>query len=473
MKTVLMLAAVVLLYATPLLANEEIIVGGQDQQAVNLTIYTRNLALVKDRRTIDLPQGAHTLAFREVSAQIKPETAVMEGRDIRVLEQNFEYDLLTPQSLLQKYVGREVTLRKQHSVSGEERSVQAKVLSAGDGVVLRVGNQIETEINGRLVFPDVPDTLRDRPTLTMQVESGAAGAREVELTYLTTGLSWRADYVAELNAADDRLDLSGWVTLINESGARYPQARLQLVAGDVNVAPRPMPVQMREMEVLAMAPGPKTMGEEPIFDYHLYSLERPTTIGENQKKQVALLKASGVTCRKEYLLRGQEHYYRSRIGEIGQKMKVGVFVEMRNDKESGGAGLALPGGVVRVYKKDSGGSLQFVGEDMINHTPEKELVRLRLGDAFDITADKTQTDFKQLKGPESAGVQYESEYAIRLKNAKKEAVVVKVQEPIPGEWQILRESGKHIKESARLVSWLVTVPPMDSATLTYRVSIRN
>ncbi|MDR2548778.1 MAG: DUF4139 domain-containing protein [Desulfobulbus sp.] len=472
MKTVLMVAAAMLASATPLLADEEIVVDGQDQQAVNVTIYTRNLALVKDRRTVDLPRGTRTLAFREVSAQIKPETAVMQGRDLKVLEQNFEYDLLTPQSLLQKYVGREITLRRQQPVTGEERSVQAKVLSAGDGVVLQVGNQIETDVNGHLIFPDVPDTLRDRPTLTMQVESGAVGTREVELSYLTAGLSWRADYVAELNAADDRLDLSGWVTLINESGARYPQARLQLVAGDVNLAPQPMPVQMHRREAMVMASAPKALEEESMFEYHLYSLERPTTIGENQKKQVALLKADGVACRKEYLLKGQEHYFRARIGEIGQKMKVGVFVEVRNDKDAG-LGRPLPGGVVRVYKKDSNGGLQFVGEDTVDHTPEKELVRLHLGEAFDITADKVQTDFKQLKVAESSGVQYESEYAIRLKNAKKEAVVVTVQEPIPGDWQILSESSKHRKESAHLASWLVTVPPLDSATLTYRVSIRN
>ena len=473
-KTVL-LVVVLLGSVGPLLAGEEIAVGGREQQAVSVTIYTKNLALVKDRRTIDLPKGVRTLAFREVSAQIRPETAVMQGRDLAVLEQNFEYDLLTPQSLLRKYVGREVTMSRRHPATGEDLSVQARVLSAGDGVVLQVGNRIETEVSGRLVYPDVPDTLRDRPTLTMLVDSGAEGPREVELTYLTAGLSWRADYVAELNAADDRLDLSGWVTLTNESGARYPQARLQLVAGDVNVVQRsPEPRATRLEATLAMAPAAKAMAEEPMFEYHLYSLERPTTIGENQKKQVALLQAGGVACRKEYLLRGQEYYFSARAGEIGRKMNVGVFVELKNEKE-GGLGQPLPGGVVRVYKKDSGGFLQFVGEDAIDHTPEKELVRLRLGDAFDITADKVQTDFKQLKREEGepAGSLCESEYAIRVKNAKKEAVTVKVQEPIPGDWQILSESGRHVKEAANLASWMVTVPPMETATLTYRVRVRN
>ena len=478
MKTVLMLAVAMMWNVTPLLADEEIIVGGQAQQAVNVTIYANNLALVKDRRTIDLPSGIRTMAFREVSARIKPETAVVQGRDLRVLEQNFEYDLLTPLSLLMKYVGREVTIRKLHPVTGEERSVQAKVLSTGSGIVLQIGNQIETEVDGRLIYPDVPDTLRDRPTLTMLVESGSAGPRDVDLTYLTTGLSWRADYVAELNSTDDHLDLSGWVTLINESGAGYPQARLQLVAGDVNMAPQPIQVQSeleRRMAPLAQ-PAAGGMAEEAMFAYHLYSFDRPTTIGENQKKQVALLQADGVTCRKEYVLKGRGYFFGVHDTDIEQGLKIGVFVELNNEKALG-LGRPLPGGVVRVYKRDNSGGLQFVGEDTINHTPEKEMIKLYLGNDFDLTADRVRTDFKQLEPTDQRTDRrpslFESAYAIRLKNAKEEAVVIKVQETIPGEWKILSESSPHVKESAHLASWLVAVPPKGSATLTYRVKIRN
>jgi hypothetical protein len=305
------------------------------------------------------------------------------------------------------------------------------------------------------------------------VESATAGARDVELSYLTGGLSWLADYVAELNSTDDRLNLSGWVTLTNESGAQYPQARLQLVAGDVNVVQREMEPRATRMEAMAagMAPAPKPMAEESMFEYHLYTLGRPTTIGENQKKQVALLQADGVECRKEFLLKGQDYYFSSQAGEIGRKMKVGVFVELKNDKESG-LGQPIPGGVVRVYKKDGSGFLQFVGEDKIDHTPERELLRLHLGDAFDVTADKHQSDFKKLKGTGSANYVFESEYAIQLKNAKKEQVMVKVQEPIPGDWEILSESVKHGRETAHTASWMVPVPPLETATLTYRVRVK-
>ena len=473
MKQVFFFLAMLFLCVASVRAGDEINISARNQQTVGVTIYNNNLALVKDRRKIDVPIGMQTLAFSEVSAKIKPETALMNGGDLAVLEQNFEYDLLTPQSLLQKYVGREVTMIRRHPTTGEEQPVQAKVLSVGNGVVLRVGDRIETEVNGRLVYPDVPNTLRDRPTLTMQVESRKEGVRDVELSYLTGGLSWQADYVAELNAADDRLNLSGWVTLTNESGARYPQAQLQLVAGDVNIIQKEMVSRAlrKDAMAVAMAPAPQPMAEESMFEYHLYTLGRPTDIGENQKKQVALLQAAGVECRKEFVLKGQEHYYSSQVGEIGRRMKVGVFVELKNDKKSG-LGLPLPGGIVRVYKKDGSGYLQFVGEDKVDHTPENEVIRLHLGDAFDITADKRQSDFKKIAGFGPLHYIFESEYEVILKNAKKEQVTVNIQEPFPGDWEILSESGGHTKESAHTVSWKVTVPPLETEKLTYRVRVK-
>ena len=474
MKKVLVVAAALFCCGGPVQAGDEIAVSSREQQSVSVTIYSKNVALIRDRRTINLPEGAQTLAFREVSAQIKPETALLSGGELKVLEQHFEYDLLTPQSLLQKFIGREVTMSSRHPVTGEEQSVQAKVLSAGNGVVLQVGNRIETEVSGRLIYPDIPVNLRDRPTLVMEVESALAGSRDVELSYLTEGLSWQADYVAELNAADDRLNLRGWVTLTNESGAEYPRARVQLVAGDVNVvrqelAPRPM---LREAMAASPAAAAQSMAAESLFAYHLYSVDRPITIGEQQRKQVALLQADGVECRKEFLLKGQEYYFRAQAGEIGRALKVGVFVEVKNDKESG-LGQPVPGGVVRVYKKDGSSFLQFVGEDKVDHTSEKELIRLHLGDDFDVTADKLQSDFKKLKGAGPSHYVFESEYAIQVKNAKKEQVTVKVREPIPGDWEILSESAQHVKEGAHAAAWSVVVPPMETATLTYRVRVKD
>ena len=444
-----------------------------DQQGVAVTIYNQNLALVKDRRTISLPAGENVLSFREVSAQIRPETALLSGGSLDILEQNFEFDLLTPQALLEKYVGQEVTVIRTHPTTGEETREKARVLSANDGVVLQLGDHIETGIPGRLVFDHVPENLRDRPTLTMLANSGTDKPQKVELSYLTSGLGWQADYVAELNPADNAMDINDWVTLTNQSGATYNNASLQLVAGDVHQAPPEQPARrLYQDKVMAMsAEMQEGMAEEQMFEYHLYSLERPTTIRDNQTKQVALLQAGQVPCRKELILQGGDYYYRRQYDEIGQKMKIGVFVEVANSKKNN-LGLPLPKGVVRVYKKDSRDRLQFVGEDRIDHTPENETLRLKLGDSFDVTANRKQTDFKKVAGYSRYDYVYEGAYQIELKNGKKEAATVKVVEPIPGDWEMLEESLPHEKAASNTAVWQVPVPALGSTTLTYRVRVK-
>lgn len=452
---------------------EEIVSTLDDQDNLSITVYNDNLALVVDQRQVEVPIGQQVLAFREVSGRIKPETALVTGTDLEVIEQNFEYDLLSPQSLLQKYVGREVSLVKTHPTTGEERLFPAKVLSASNGIVLQVGDTIETGLAGRLVFPDVPENLRDRPTLTMQVMSEYASPRSVALTYLTEGLSWKADYVARLHDDEKKVDINGWVTLSNESGATFPNASLQLVAGEVNRVQEELKDLHRGKAVMmAEASGPRqAMKEESLFEYHLYTLDRQTTIADNQQKQIALMGAEGVRCRKEFLLEGNSYYYSSRIGEIGQKMKVGVFIELKNDVESG-LGIPLPEGIVRVYTQDSSDALQFVGEDRIEHTPENEKIRLKLGQAFDLTAEKRQTDFKKLSGFTPYNYVFESAYAIHLKNGKKDAVKVKILEPVPGDWQVLDSSAPYVKESSTAVSWILDVPAQGATELVYRVLVK-
>ncbi len=319
-----------------------------DQQDVAITIYNSDLALVKDHRKIVLKPGTSALAFRDVSARMRPETALMRSLSapgsLTVLEQNFDFDLLTPQTLLEKYVGQTVNVIRTHPATGQETIELATVLSANSGVVLKIGQRIETGLPGRLVFGDVPANLRDRPTLVMNLDNTGAPQQDVELSYLTGGLAWKADYVAELNASDDKLDISGWVTLTNTSGTTYSHAKLQLVAGDVNrVAPQ---IQRSAKVMMAAAPAPaakSAMAQESLFEYHLYTLGRPTTIAENQTKQVLLLTGTGVPARKELLLKGNDYYYQSSAGNIGQKIKVGVFVEFDN-KESAQLGVPLPKG---------------------------------------------------------------------------------------------------------------------------------
>ena len=440
----------------------------EDRVSVAVTIYNQNLALIKDRRQIDLDKGLQTLDFREVSGQIRPETALLKADNLAVLEQNFEFDLLTPGALLEKYVGRDVTVIRTHPTTGEETRLEAHVLSANNGVVLKIGDSIETGVPGRIVYPDVPQNLRDKPTLTMLVDSDASRQQEVELSYLSGGLGWKADYVAELNADDDHLDIRGWVTLTNTSGAAYENALLQLVAGELNqVRPREIPDALMEMSP-AMSKSRGGMQEEELFAYHLYTLDRPTTLKDNQKKQVALMGAEGVPCRKELVLEGAGYYYSSKVGEIGKKLNPSVYVEIQN-REQDNMGMPLPAGVVRVYKEDSSGRVQFVGEDRIDHTPRNETVRLLMGEAFDVTADRIQTDFRKIQGTSRQEYIYESSFSIELKNGGSRDAEVKVVEPVPGDWEILKQSHKHEKTSSRTATWVLQVPADGSTKLTYTV----
>ncbi|HSG76623.1 MAG TPA: DUF4139 domain-containing protein [Burkholderiales bacterium] len=447
-----------------------------DQQSVAVTIYNENLALIKDVRKIALDSGPNRLALREVSAQMRPETALLRSLShagaLRLIEQNFDFDLLTPAKLLEKYVGRDVRIVRVHPQTGAESIETATVLAANQGVVLKIGDRIETGLPGRIVYDGVPANLRDKPTLVSELASTRAGSQTVELSYLSGGLAWKADYVAELNAKDDALDLNGWVTLTNRSGTSYPEARLQLVAGDVN--------RVRDELVMAAKVGrmradearaPASMAQETLFEYHLYTLQRPTTIQNNQTKQVALLSGTSVPVQKELVLQGNDYYYRSSVGHLGQKMKVGVFVQFEN-REASRLGLPMPKGVVRVYKKDSAGNAQFVGEDRIDHTPKNETVRLKLGEAFDVTADKKQTDFKRRDTYSPWSYVHESAYEIVLKNAKSEAVTVVVREPVPGDWKMLEETQRHKKAAAGTAEWNIRVPAEGSTTLRYRVLVR-
>jgi len=474
--TGLILSLLLVPVSTGMAASPEKMSTLADQKEVAVTIYNENLALVKDRRTLELPAGESILAFRGVSGLMRPETALLQGttrQDIMVIEQNFDFDLLTPQKLLEKYVGRNIGVVKTHPTTGEETVEVATVLSSNNGVVLRVGDRIETGFSGgRLIFSDVPENLRDKPTLVMHMASKTGSEKSLELSYLTGGLSWQADYVAELNNDESSLDLLGWVTLSNTSGTSYKNARLQLVAGDVHQVQPVFEKRFREQAIdIAYAAEAPQMAEESLLDYHLYTLDRTTNIMENQTKQVALLQAENIASAKEYLLKGQDYYYRNRSGDLGSKIKVAVFLSFENTKKDN-LGLPLPKGIVRVYKQDRNGSVQFVGEDRIDHTPENEHIRLKLGYAFDITADRRQTDFKKLAGFGEYNYVFESAYRIELKNGKDEVVEVRIVEPMPGDWEILSENRDHKKISSSEAEWHITVPAKGTTELLYRTKVK-
>ena len=301
-----------------------------DQKNVAVTIYNQDLALIKEQRSVKLPAGPVDLALRDVSAKMRPETASLRtlttGHQFEILEQNFDFDLLTPLAMLQKYVGRTVGIVRTHPTNGAETVERAEILSAADGVVLKIGDRIETGVPGRIVYDAVPGNLRDRPTLVTKLVNKQAGEQRLELSYLSGGLGWQADYVAELDINDQYMNLHGWVTLTNQSGATYNNATLQLVAGDVHRVP------VRDDNIQAMPPAMELMrskrdtgmAEESLLEYHLYTLPRPTTIKDNQTKQVSMLDANQVTVTKQLILQGYDFFYRSLTPVWSGEYKVAV-----------------------------------------------------------------------------------------------------------------------------------------------------
>ena len=441
--------------------------GLADQTDVAVTAYNNNRALIRDRRSIKLLPGETTLKFMDVAAQIQPETVSLKSLshpgDLLILEQNYEYDLLSPESLMNKYVGREVRLiNKSTDYSFYEE--KARLLSNNDGPVYEINGDIYLGHPGSVVLPELPEALIAKPSLIWLLDNDGTD-HDVEVSYLTGGVSWKADYVVTLGADEKTLDLEGWVTLSNESGATFNNAELKLVAGDVNIVEDAMP-QRLEMAMYAMkSANAPPMQEESFAEYHLYTFPRRTTIKQYQTKQVSLLRASAVSVTKVYEYRGQGSYYFQPPQPYQEK--VGVFLQLMNE-ESNQMGMPLPAGIMRVYQQDSTGMLQFSGEDRINHTPKDEQVRLHLGNAFDIAAERVQTDFRQL--PNQA---MESAYTITLRNHKEEDVVVDVVEPIPGDWTILEESVAHEKKDAHTAIFRLPVAADGESTLTYRVRVQN
>lgn len=444
--------------------------GLEDQTGIAVTIYNVNLALVKDLRKIKLLHGPGDLRFMDVASQIIPASvhikSLTDPAGLQVIEQNYEYDLLNSQKLLDKYIGSEVKLYNKNPYTEREELLTATILSNNGGPIFKVGGDITFGHPGRIIFPGVPEDLISKPTLVWLIENSLSAAHNIEASYLTTGINWKADYVVTLNTEDDRADLSGWVTIDNKSGAVYRNARLKLVAGDVNRVKDERDYRDRMVRAAKAEAAPAQFKEDAFFEYHIYTLQRSSTLKDNQTKQISLLKAGDIPVKKEFLYQGAKQYYNSQYSELITNQKVGVFVELENSKANN-LGIPLPKGIVRVYKKDNEGSLQFAGEDRIDHTPEDEKIKLKLGDAFDIKASRKQTDWKK-----TAIDTYEAEFEISLRNHKKEDIVVKVMEPIPGDWKILTSSHEYIKSAAFTAEFSITVPKDRETKLNYRVRMR-
>ncbi len=441
-----------------------------DRGSVAVTVYNVNLALVRETRTLHVPAaGPATMRFMDVPSAINPRTVHLKSLtapgEIHVLEQNYEYDLISPQKLMEKYVGHEVEIVEQAD-DLTTRTERATLLSVNGGPVYQVGDRIVLNQTGKVTLPSLPEDLVARPTLVWTLDAHRAGKQEIEASYLTDNLTWSADYVAVVDAEDRASDLTGWVTIENRSGASFENATLKLVAGDVRRLAREMDVPFLQAAETRMAKGAPQFAEEAFFEYHLYTLDRPTTIKDSQTKQITLFQAAGVPVTKRLLLVGQPAWYRGQYGTLTQGEKISVILEIENQVKAG-LGIPLPRGTVRVYKKDRSGAEQFVGEDAIDHTPRDEKLRLKVGEAFDVVADRTQTDFKLLSPRET-----ESAFEISLRNRKEEDAVVTVREPVGGDWKVVSSSHPAKKVDAGTLEFEVSVPKGQEVKVAYRVRVR-
>jgi hypothetical protein len=445
-----------------------------DQTELAITVYNSDIALVRDVRNLQLSTGTSNLRFMDIAATVNPATvhfrSLTEPSRVSVLEQNYEYDLLEPDKLLRKYVGRDVTLIRNRSENGTTRQeeVKARLLSYNNAPVWKIGNEIVTGIGAdHIRFPELPDTLYSRPTLIWTVQNQGGPRHRVEASYLAGKLAWNADYVLTVSRDDKTSDVNGWVTLTNGSGTAFRNAKLQLVAGDLNRVRQVLAKtrdEMRSNAPAAAAGG--QMAEESFSDYHLYSLNRKTTINNNQTKQVSMLEGTNVPMVKRYVVEGSSYYYHN-VQHPGSPIKdnVQVYYQFKNEQK-GGLGMPMPAGVIRVYQEDSKGGVQFVGEDRINHTPKDETLNIKIGNAFDVVCERNQVDFQKI-----ASNVYEVEYEITVRNHKATAITVEVNEPIGGTWRMVRSSHVSTKTAAWAARFNVPVAADGTAVLKYRVRV--
>ena len=434
-----------------------------DQKSVAVTVYNSNLGVVKDLRTINIKSGTSQIAVTDVAQFIDP-TSVHISLNGEVIEQNYQYDLVSLDKILQKYIDKEIQLIGENS-----ELIEGRLLSAFAGQIV-----LEKKEGGLLMLPNLskyrfsvgalPEGLITKPTLLWTVNSPATGKQDVEISYQTSGMNWHAEYVAVLNSDDTELDLNSWVSVENKSGTTYKNAVLKLVAGDINlVKEQPMyDYRVQEMMVKSEGISQPQFQEKEFFEYHIYNLQRPTTLANNETKQISLFESRGVKAVKKYFYKsGQYGYY----GNPSQTGKVSVVVEFEN-KEENNMGVPMPKGKVRMYKSD-GSTLEFVGEDLIDHTPRNENVRLKIGEAFDVVVEDVQTENKKITDRV-----WEQAYEVKFKNRKKEDITVEVERFLGVNWEILNSSLVYEKKDAQNFIFKVPVPEDGETVLKYRVRYR-
>ena len=467
----LLAAGVAGLAGTASAETKEIMLDNTDNSQVAVSIYNNDLAFVRDSRTADLTAGKNSVAFKGVAEKIMPETAMLVGSGINVIEQNYNYNLLTPINIINESVGKTVKTALYNEKTGTTSFDEAKILDSNYGnPILQFSYGIETHFPGRLIFDSLPENLTSRPTLTAELEAKTAGNNKLELAYLTRGISWKADYVAEITG-EDNLNLNGWITLNNESGADYKNAQVQLVAGDVNVVSQPQvrPVvfaakSMRNAE-MAMDSAAGAPAQEALADYYIYTLPFKTTITNQQSKQVALMSKENVKYSREYRLNSPLYFWlKMRDSEFNRQNPEVVF--KINNTAASQLGQPLPKGVVRFYEADKGGQMQFLGESSLNQLAVGDDAELKIGQSFDLTAKGKVTGIKTIAENMS-----EADVEIKFNNSKDKPETVVFEQSFNTSWEILSESAKHEKKNASLAAWKVEIPAKGQAVLTFKVRL--
>jgi len=436
--------------------------GGAD-----VTVYNSDLALVREHRSFHLPAASAQLAFTGVSGQMQPETAlldVIKGDPIKITEQNFKFNVINQQALLERAVGKEVLVILPNAV-GVGSPIKARVLSA-DGPVFEIDGKIHTGLAGRIIFDGLPEGMRTTPTLVLNVTGAAGKDSEAEFSYLTSGLTWHADYVVNYDSDAARMDLTGWATIVNTTGADFKDAKLKLVAGDISrvYAPRPMAKEMRAMGASAAAPMADGVSEGELEGSHIYNIAHQVTLSDKESKQLSLLTGQGVPVTRELIFRnGQPYIYSNLLRGPQQDGKAAIELAFKNDAKSK-LNVALPAGTFRIYGMDDKGAPQFIGESNISHKTAGSDVRLSLGQDFDVTSSREQLTF--VRASDNITV---SAWRITVKNAKARPIKVRLIEPMPASWEITKESLAHKETTASSTEWVLEVPAKGQTVLEYNV----
>jgi hypothetical protein len=413
------------------------------QGDVAVTIYNNNMAMVQDKRDLRLPAGKSRQDFPDVAAQIRPETVTLATSGATVLEQNFDFDLLTPESLMEKAVGQNVTIVR------NGQSLPARVLAYNEGAVVEVNGRIEIlQKEDRVVFPSLPPSLRARPTLSVTLDAASAGTRPATLSYLTYGMGWRSDYVVLFDEKAGKIDVQGWLTLTNNSGTTYTNANTLLVAGGGGQSGRGS----------LMQPGTETAGRERIGDFYVYPIAGRITIAQRQQKQVSFLDVAGAPAAKAYA------YRNGWLGRQDQPRSVDTVLRFSSSRD-GGLGDALPAGTVRIYMRDARGAPQFIGENGIGHTPMGSRIAIKTGEAFDVKVKAVVQTRERVNNSK-----WRTTMVYTLTNARPEAAVVELSQAGLDSWwkdtRILSETQKSERVNADEALWMVSVPANGEATLT-------